>query len=178
MKNKLLHPGQIVALRDYPVRNEQILKIYFRIFSKGQGEILPFSPVIHKSSGIPYMDERDSKTKKYNALLAGFLEEHPDAEYFLMDGSHKATAAALSHRRVPAVVIERNQDFKEAKKLIRAGEIFGWYSVENSIEDAIEKLAKHHFRTKGFLTVEEKTRMLVKDGKLPRYMVSYYRKHA
>jgi hypothetical protein len=177
VKKKLLHPCQIITLRDYPLYNEHILRIYFRIFVKNQGQILPPCPVIHKSLGIPYVNGRDTKSVRYNKLLRKFLEEHPRAEYFLIDGSHKTTAATLSHRRVPAVVIEHDGDFKEAKRLIRSGEFFGWYSVENSIKEAIGVLAKHHFGAKEFLTAEDKAGKMVKDSLVPGYMISYFKKN-
>jgi len=87
MKYKLLRPNQIITLRDYPLYNQHILRIYFRIFSKNQGKILPPCPVIHKSSGIPLVNGKDAKSKKYNALLNDFLDKNPHAEYFLLDGS-------------------------------------------------------------------------------------------
>lgn len=175
MKHRLLHPSQIITLRDYPLHNEQILKIYFRVFMKNRGGILPPSPVIHKSLGVPYLCGKDSKSKRYNKLLKEFLEEHPSTEYFLIDGSHKTTAATLAHKRVPALIIERDQDFKEAKKLIETGELFGWYSVENSIKEAIEVLAKHHFGTKEFLTIEDKTKRMVENKDVPEYMISFFK---
>ena len=176
MKNKLLHPRQIITLRDYPVYNEHILRIYFRIFIKNQGKILPLCPVIHKSFGIPYAAGKDLKSIKYNKLLKKFLKEHPRAEYFLIDGSHKTTAAALSHKSIPALVIEQDKDLKEAKRLIKTGEFFGWYSVENSIKEAIGILTKHHFGTKKFMTVEDKTKKMVRNKVVPKYMVSFFNK--
>ena len=173
MKIKLLHPYQIITLRDYPVYNEHVLRIYFKIFMKNQGKILPPCPVIHKSLGIPYVSGKDSKSARYNELLKKFLENHPRAEYFLIDGSHKTTAATLSHKLIPALIIEQNNDFKEVKELIKTGEFFGWYSVEDSINDAIKTLAKHHFGTKEFLTVEDKTKKMVKNNDVPKYMVSF-----
>ncbi len=172
MKHKLLRPDQIITLRDYPVYNEHILRIYFRIFMKKQGKILPPCPVIHKSLGIPFMNSKNVKSKKHNTILRNFLEKHPNAEYFLLDGSHKTTAATLSHKLIPTVIIEHDKDFKEAKKLIKTGEFFGWYSVGNSIKEAISVLSKHHFGTKKLLTVEDKTKMMIKNKDVPNYMIS------
>lgn len=173
MKYKLLRPNQIITLRDYPLYNQHILRIYFRIFSKDQGRILPPCPVIHKSSGIPFANGKDAKSKKHNALLNDFLDKNPNAEYFLLDGSHKTTAATLSKKMIPVVIIEQDKDFKEARKLIKSGEFFGWYSVENSIKDAIDELAKHHIGSEKFLTVEDKSKLLVKNKDVPDYIISY-----
>ena len=175
MKYKLLRPNQIITLRDYPLYNQHILRIYFRIFSKNQGKILPPCPVIHKSSGIPLVNGKDAKSKKYNALLNDFLDKNPHAEYFLLDGSHKTTAATLSKKMIPVVIIEQDKDFKEAKKLIKRGEFFGWYSAENSIKDAIYELANHHIGSEKFLTVEDKSKLLVKNKDVPAYMISFFK---
>jgi len=175
MKYKLLRPDQIITLRDYPLYNQHILRIYFRIFSKNQGIILPPCPVIHKSLGIPIINGKDTKSKKHNALLNGFLDKNPNAEYFLLDGSHKTTAATLSKKMIPVVIIEQDKDFKEAKKLIKTGEFFGWYSVEKSIKDAIDELAKHHVGTERFLTVEDKSKLLVKNKDVPDYIISFFK---
>ncbi len=175
MKYKLLCPDQIITLRDYPLYNQHILRIYFRIFSKNQGKILPPCPVIHKSLGIPFVSGRSDKAKKHNALLSSFLEKNPNAEYFLLDGSHKTTAATLSKKMIPVVIIEQDKDFKKAKKLIKTGEFFGWNSVENSIKDAINELAKHHIGSEKFLTVEDKSKLLVKNKDIPDYIISFYK---
>ncbi len=175
MKYELLRSDQIVTLRDYPLYNQHILRIYFRIFSKNQGKLLPPCPVIHKSLGIPLVNGKDAKSKKHNALLNDFLNNNPNAEYFLLDGSHKTTAATLSKKMIPVVLIEQDKDFKEAKKLIKSGDFFGWYSVEKSIKDAINELAKHHIGSEKFLTVEDKSRLLVKNKDVPDYIISFFK---
>lgn len=176
MKHKLLRPNQIITLRDYPLYNEHILKIYFRIFVKNQGKILPPCPVIHKSLGTPFVKNKNARSKTYNTLLRKFLETHPRAEYFLLDGSHKTTAATLSHKLIPALIIEQNRDFKRAKKMIKTGEMFGWYAVEKSIKEALNVLAKHHFGTNKFLTVADKTELMVKNKIIPDYIISFFKK--
>jgi len=93
-----------------------------------------------------------------------------------LDGSHKTTAATLSRKLIPVVVIEKDEDFKLAKKLIKKGEFFGWYSVENSIKEAVNNLAKHHFGAKKFLTVEDKAKLMVKHKDVPDYMISFFKR--
>ena len=176
MKTKLLQPYQIITTRDYPVYSEQILKIYFRIFQKKLGQILPPCPVIHKSVGIPLVKAKSFKARRYNALLKKYLEKNPRAEYFLLDGGHKTTAATLSHRLIPVWVIEKDKDFTEARKLIARGEIFGWHIIEKNVKEALKMLAEHHLGTKRFLTVEDKTKKMVKNKAVPKYMLSYFKR--
>ena len=175
MKYKLLRPDQIITLRDYPLYNEHILRIYYRIFSKNHGKILPPCPVIHKSIGIPTVSGKDEKSKRYNILLRQFLDKNPHAEYFLLDGSHKTTAATLSNKLIPVVIIEKDSDLKECKKLSKKGEFFGWFSIESSIKQSLSVLAKHHLGTKKFLTVEDKAKLMVKNKVVPDYRISSYK---
>jgi len=108
--------------------------------------------------------------------LSKYLKENPHAEYFLLDGGHKTTAATLSHSLIPVWVIEKDQDFQEAKKLIKTGELFGWYKTGETVKSALDELAKHHFGTKNFLTVEDKTKVMVKKRDIPDYMISTYKR--
>ncbi|MBI4896723.1 MAG: hypothetical protein HY832_04215 [Candidatus Aenigmarchaeota archaeon] len=180
MQKKMLDPNQIVALKDYPLRSEQILKIYFRVFQKKQGNILPRCPVIHISSGIPYMHGNDKKSQLYNQALDEFFGDHPNAEYFLVDGNHKSVAAALSYQRLPVIVLREKEDFKESKKMVETGEIFGWYAIPNSVDEELQELRKHfikYFSQKPhFYTVGEKTEMLVRNNAVPKYMSLAYAK--
>lgn len=176
MKKKLLRPNQIITLRDYPVYNKDVLKIYFRIFQKGHGRILPPCPVIHKSIGIPYVKNNNAKSRKYHRLLEGYLEKNPKAEYFLMDGGHKTAAATLAHKKIHAFIVEYDKDLIEARKLKEKGEMFGWHTVQRSVKEIVKELLKHHFGTKEFLTVEDKVKRMVKNKDVPQYMAKYYQK--
>lgn len=175
MKKKVLRSEQIITLNDYPVRNMQILKIYFRIFQKGQGKIVPPCPVIHKSIGIPLIKGEGIKIKKYNALLMRFLEQNPQAEYFLLDGTHKTTAATLSRNKIPVMVFRRDKDIRDAKKLVKSGEIIS-LTTGDTIKEVLEILKKHFLKTMIFQTVADKTRKMVKNRDVPEYMVITYSK--
>lgn len=175
MKYRTLHPEQIITLRDYPLYNEHILRIYFRVFSKDQGKILPPCPVIHKSKGIPFASGQDAKSIKYNDLLKDFLDKNHKAEYFLLDGSHKTTAATLSGKMIPVVIVEQDEDLKVAQELIKSGEFFGWYSVKDTIQKMIDELTKHHIETERFMTVADKTKLLVDNKDIPDYIINYFK---
>ena len=104
IKRAQLKSDQIITLSDFPVHHEQCLKIYFRIFQNGESRLVPPVPVIHKSMGAPVSHSSGKKAEKYNELLNNFFETHPSAEYFLLDGSHRTTAATLAHCKIPALV--------------------------------------------------------------------------
>ena len=176
MRYKNLNPNQIIALFDDPVCYELILKVYFRIFQKDCGKIISPCPVLHKSRGLPLMKGNNKKVKEYNNLLIKFLETHPKAEYFLLDGAHKTTAATLAHKLIPVMILESDKDIKEARKLVERGEITN-LTINYTIKENIETLTKYFFKTRILWTVAEKTEKLVKDNKFPKYMVNFYKKH-
>ncbi len=66
MKIKNIKPSEILTTQDFPVHNEHILKIYFKIAKKGHQEILPPTPVIPLSVGLPLLENKTKKAKEYN----------------------------------------------------------------------------------------------------------------
>lgn len=173
MEIKELSPSQIVTLNDFPVHNEQCLKIYFRIFERGHGRIVPPCPVIHKSTGIPLIKGSGRRIEKYNQTLTNFLKRNTQAEYFLLDGSHRTTAATLCYKKIPVLVFESNKDIITAKKLVETGELFS-LTTGNTIEDVITILQQHFLKTLIFETVTEKTERMVQEKVLQKYMIDYY----
>lgn len=171
-----LYPNQIITLNDYPLYSEQVLKLYHRMFWKGQGRIVPPCPVIHKSTGSLFMSGRGKEAEKYNKLLVKFFKEHPQAEYFMVDGSHKTTAAALCGQRISAMVFKTDKDIQEARKLVVKGEIISLTAGGKTIRAALQTLRKHFYASMFFETVAEKAARMVKDKKVPRYMREIYKK--
>ena len=170
-------PDQVITLNDFPVHHEQCLKIYFRIFSTGHSDIIPPCPVIHKSTGTPFIKGSSKTAQKYNAVLAKFLEDRPESEYFLLDGTHRTTAAALSHSEIPLLVFQGDNDIRDAKKLVKQGELFS-LTTGNSITDCVRILQRHFVKTMLFQTVAEKTLKMVRQKVVPQYMIDFYKKSA
>ena len=86
MKIINLNPNQIITLNDYPIRNEQILKLYFRM-AQGENKLVPPCPVIHKDLVINNFDTelRTAFNKFYKRNIYGKKNEtyevgnYPDA---------------------------------------------------------------------------------------------------
>jgi hypothetical protein len=167
MKIRNLNPDQIITLGDYPVRSEQILKLYFRMHKKGTRKLVPPCPVIHKR----FVKFRGRLKEKFDK----FCEDHPAAEYFLVDGSHKTTAATLASKQIYAMVFNSNEDIREAKRLVKKGELIS-LATDDSIEASVKSLIKHFKKYKKFETVKEKTMRLVRDKKVPEYMIKKRKK--
>ena len=167
MKQKELHPNQIITLNDFPVYNEHILKIFFKICKDGYAKIIPPCPVVHKSLVIEDLGE------KLKAKLKEFEKKHPKAEYFLLDGSHKTTAENLTGNNIKVMIFENNRDIQEAKRLVTAGELFSLRAGDTIKQNAYD-LKEHFTKNKGFQTVEEKTKKMVKEKVIPQYMIRCY----
>jgi hypothetical protein len=163
MKIKELNPNQVITLNDYPIHNEHILKIFFKIFNDGYGKIIPPCPVIHKSFVIPIFD------KKLKEKFKKFEKSNSQAEYFLLDGSHKTTAATITNNKIKGLIFQDNKDIKEAKRLADIGELFN-FTLPKTIQENVKILNSHFLRKKGFQTVEEKTKRMIKEKIIPSYM--------
>lgn len=168
MKIKNINPNQIITLNDYPIRNEHILKLYFRMFCKGKRSIIPPCPVIPKNLLV------NNFNNKLKNLFRKFERKNPEARYFLLDGSHKTTAATLLHKRIPVMIFKSDMDIHSAKKLVEEGEIMS-LTTGATMGEAINILKRHFNKTKRFQTVEEKTNRMIRIKKLPVYMIKVYR---
>jgi len=168
MKLKELHPNQIITLNDFPVHNEHILKIFFKIFKESYAKMIPPCPVMHKRLIITSFD------KKLLVEFKEFEKKHPKAEYFLLDGSHKTTAANLTGNNIKVMIFETNKDIQEAKKLVNVGELFSLMAGD-TIKKNADDLKEHFTKNRGFQTVEEKTKRMVKEKVIPKYMIKYYK---
>lgn len=153
MRFTKLKPGQILTTKDFPVHNEQILKIYHKICKEGHPEILPPCPVVHKS----LVDKRVKFEK---------------AEYLLMDGSHKTTALTLTGNKINVFVLETDKDMQKAREMQDKGELisFSFYKTRK-LREAITEMEEHHTKSDVFETVKEKTERMIKERVLPEYMM-------
>jgi hypothetical protein len=173
MEIKNLKPDEILTTKDFPVYSLHILKIYFRICESGNELILPPTPVIPLSVGLPLLSGESKKIEDYNLRIKKYLKENEKIKYILIDGTHKTTALTLTHKPIHAMVLETDDDIKEVKYKIETGEIFGIYEIEN-IKKELKKMAEH-FKDAGFFeSVEDKTRRMIKKDVLPKYMVKSY----
>lgn len=161
-----LNPNEIITLRDYPLHNKHILEIYFKVFMKGQGETLSPVPVIDLS---PMIHQLQGYAR--HCMFKDFIPQHPLTHYFLVDGSHRTSAAALADKQIPAVLISTDYDLRMAEQHIESGDFIGWNKPEKSMDDLFRSLAEHHKLTTRFMTVEEKAMMLIKNRDVPNYIL-------
>lgn len=160
MKIKELYPNQIITLNDYPVYNDEILINYFNKCKLG--EKLAFVPVIQK----------DIVKKYFNAKLLTefelFEKENPEAEYFMIDGSHRTTAMTLADCKITAILYEKDKDITEAKSLIATNQILENGTLDHDLIGNCEILNKHFDEKPYFMTTKQKTEKMIKENILPK----------
>ncbi len=159
MELRQLEPNQIITLNDYPVHSNTILEKYFA--SATAGNQLPYVPIIATSIVREYLD--DSLQKK----LDQFENVNPEAQYIMLDGSHRTTALTLTKKSIKVIVYQTTKDIIEAKKLVASNKVCQNGTLDETIEENCKELNRH-FRSKPyFMTVADKTQRMVDDGILP-----------
>ncbi|MFA6461163.1 MAG: hypothetical protein WCV90_02765 [Candidatus Woesearchaeota archaeon] len=164
---KSLLPEQIITLNDYPVHSATVLGKYFDLFCSGKYKELQPVPVIHKSIGMLQTPSEDSLS--FNLSLQKYLEENPVAEYFLLNGNHRTTAATLSRTLIEVYAFEHDGDIDYARR-VSENDIL----VEPTLSANCDDLGRHFCRTVRFETVREKTERMVVDRVIPLRMIEYY----
>ena len=78
MQTHKLHPNSIITLNDFPVHNEQILKLYFRFFQHDCEEIVPPVPVMKVEIFKEFLQKRCNNIfQRFEA----YLQCNSDAKY-------------------------------------------------------------------------------------------------
>ena len=172
---KKLRPNQIMTTNDFPVHNEHILKIYFKVCKEGHPEILPPTPVMPISVGLPLMKGNTKKIKEFNQAIKKWFKENPKVKYIMIDGSHKTTALTLTHNPINSMIIKNLKDIKEARKLEKQGKILS-VIIKPSIKAELKNKAEHYFEAEFFQTVQSKTDRMVQAKVIPKYMIDFYKK--
>src|SRR3989338_11161189 len=165
-----LSPDQIITLNDYPVHSDSVLSDYFKRCKLG--EELPFVPVIRQETVRIYLD--DNLLTRFEK----FTGENPEAQYFMLDGSHRTTAVTLTGHKIRAIIYEKDEDIIEAKKLVATGQVREDDILDHTLEENC-KILNRHFREKPyFMTVEQKTQKMVREMILPQCMIDSYTKRS
>jgi hypothetical protein len=161
MRELSLAPDQIISSGYEILHDIEMLQAYFQICQMGADKLPPV-PVMHRDLFAPHFNPA------LQAKFRVFAEANPRAEYFLLDGSHRTTAACLTHNECPAVLMADDNDVKEMKQLVAQGRVFKYTS--DSIEENRGDMLKHFEKMPNFQTTAQKTAKMVKRGVVPEYM--------
>lgn len=158
----ILSPKQIITLNDFPVYSTEVLEKYYKMCLEGSE--LPPVPIVAKESVSGFL-QKD--------LWHKFEDAHPEADFFMLDGSHRTTALTLSNHPIQVMLISSDGDIKKANEMLKRGELFG-LTIGESFKECIENLVDHFSRKPGFQTVLEKTQKMVDEKVVPSYMVQTF----
>jgi len=175
MQQIFVNPNQIIGMNDYPPLHspEALAGYYAKFKNKLFDEVAPV-PLIHKSVAILYFMGCDNRFITYNQNLERFFFENSEAEYFMLDGKHRSTAAVLAGESIPCVIIWDEDDVNKIHDLIISGKIPRLTGVEETLDATLETLEEHFFLYKRFWTVEEKTKAMIENGDIAANMLEAY----
>lgn len=199
MERKALKPGQIIVPGEYEIGNESILKIYFRIFDSGCGEILPpvtvaRADVIDPAERRARLDRRLDRIKSHGyrtePVAIGDYEHFcsliQTAPYYLLDGNHRTAAATLAGHDINALELQNDGDLLEVRRMVDRGELFDFKRSETSLYELLMEFEcfcmDNEYVISGppqrdmVRTVEQRVEELVRNGNLPGYMTERFLK--
>ena len=161
MKTITLTPHQMITLNDYPIYSVETLRMYFSRCQNGQ--TLPLVPVIRKAIVRQYF------TLELSEELASFEQANPLATYFMLDGSHRTTALALTGRDIDVIVYAADADIAEARGLVDTGRVLNNATLVHSLAENCMILRQHFQERAYFMTVQQKTEKLIRDNYIAHY---------
>jgi len=169
MKSVEIQPAEVITTRDFPVHSMEVLAKYFDMYRNGSENSLPPVPLMNINFFLPYFSEPEL------TLLLEFLSQNPDVSYFLLNGSHRTTAANLTRKFIRGMVLVAVEDIQIAREIKSNGKPYQ-HRLQDTIEENIRDLISHFRGTNIFQTVQQKTDKMVKQRVIPKYMIDYYNK--
>lgn len=193
-KRTELSSTRIITLTDFSVYNVRILEIYYHLFRDRLSSILPSCALIHKDMILPYFSD-DVKSR-----FESFYQDNPQADYFLLNGSHRSSAQDLNGLDLDVVIFENSDDINRFKNRQYSSSLFFEFldSLESrgmvdskyiqearelvrrkelfndkhdeTIEDVIFDIVDHFTRNSYFETVCQKTRRMIDRKVIPAYL--------
>ncbi len=168
MEVKILSPSQVTTTRDFPVHSTEVLEEYFGIYQSGSGDELPPVPLMHRDIVAVHFD------KSASALFQEFIRQNPQAEYFLLNGSHRTTSANLTRNAIKGMLLGTEEDIRLARQIQFNGQKYQ-HGLHDTVTGNIQDLVEHFRGTELFETVQEKTDRMVERCAIPPFMIDHYR---
>ena len=156
-----LGPAQIITLNDYPLYDLAAFFTYERM--------------IRSDERIPYVPVIPTDLIRFEGALAArfeaFTRSHPNARFFMVDGSHRTTALSRMHRPIEVVIYRSDADIESARAAVAQGLVNENGSLECTFDENVALIIEHFERTGRFMTVEEKTQQLMHEGFIASFSV-------
>lgn len=187
MQELILKSDQVLVPGRAEVGNFDVLRIYFRVFETGQGNILPPVLVVDSKYNGHVINVNDHEWDRRNSPDSRFYYERKLAErmsqlemhgvnIYLLDGDHRAMAACLTGNDIRALKLESDHDLSEIRRRSREGEFFGFPRREETLSEIVRAFESHVcMRSDELVSVKDRVKKLVREKKLPRYMIKEFR---
>lgn len=154
MNIRELSPLKLITTRDFPVHNAKVLDEYFALYRSGKGHELPPVPLVHRNHIMGHFVDADFK------LFLEYIKQNPEAEYFLLNGSHRTTAASLTRSLIKCAILETDDDITECRQITFNGKPYE-HLLEDTLQENIQGVTNHFRGTRIFETVQQKTDRMV-----------------
>lgn len=153
MKIKLIDSNEIITSNWDFLHNKKSFEKYLFLFKSKKISSIPPVPLIK----IEIVEKHLSK--ELREKLKNFKKTHKKAKYFLLDGSHRTTAATLTKNKISSILINNERDIEKALKMKNEGKIDTW-RLGTKMEKIIKDLVRHFEEKPRFQTVDEKSRVI------------------
>lgn len=125
--------------------------------------------------------ERECYESNMNNIYRPALEKikklrESGATHLLLDGNHRSIAATLTHNRVHALELQRDEDLMEARQMVERGELFGFPHEGKTLSEITSEFCYFIGGDRNTFTVKERVEKLAIDRRLPSYMIDRYLK--
>lgn len=155
MKKITLSPAQVLATNEFAPEAEVSFKIYYRVFQRGNGDCLPPIIVGTIKSASEWIDRLEQGYARWESAESEIVQTRRReyrilfqqlraTPYYILDGNHRALAAALNRRKLNALQVDSNEDLSEIEWMLSVGELFSFPHKARSVE-ALEGLFIQHF---------------------------------
>jgi hypothetical protein len=202
VKRLTLKAAQVLATSDLVPGDDLSLKIYCRVFRDGPGDCLP--PIIvgtikSASEWIGRLEQGYSQWEKSKPDMVQrrrreyriLFQKLRTTPHYILDGNHRALAAALNRRDLKVLEVDSDGDLLEIERMVRSGDLFSFPHKAQSV-DALEGLFIEHslnlndippnhgllssrnLRVERLVTVATRTYELCSHNLLPSYLVKHY----
>jgi hypothetical protein len=142
--------------------------IYFRLYSKGLGSIIPavvvrtgvISSSYRKKNVAGVVADLEEHKERYlrpydwekrfeeiRAVYANAIKKITGTDYYLIDGEWRAKAAVLTHNPVYALELESSRDLDEIRTMREQGEML-WFEIPNFRSDVFMEKIKRKVRNR------------------------------
>lgn len=202
MKKLTLTPAQVLTTSELAPEDSLSLRIYYQVFKREGGHSLP--PIIvgtikSPSEWISRLEQGYSRWERSQPDLLQtrrreyrvLFQKLRVTPYYILDGNHRALAAALNRRELNVLQLDADRDLFEIERMVTRGDLFPFPHQAQSVDELeglfikhvlnLNDIPPHHalvasqkLVVKHLVPVATHAYELCTSNLLPRYMVRQY----